>query len=158
NGVTTATFSISTLAVGTHTVTALYSGDSNFSSSTGALSGGQVVTGTTPSNAAFVTQVYLDLLHRPVDQSGLAAYTAALDQGTTRFQVALVIATSLEYRINLVDSVYQLLLGRAVDPFGLVGGIQFLEAGATDEQFQATVAGSQEYFQNRGQGTNAGFL
>jgi large repetitive protein len=42
---------ISTLAVGTHTVTASYSGDSNFSSSTGTLSGGQVVNAATTSTA-----------------------------------------------------------------------------------------------------------
>jgi 6-phosphogluconolactonase (cycloisomerase 2 family) len=35
--------SISTLTMGTHTVTTTYSGDSNFTSSTGTLSGGQVV-------------------------------------------------------------------------------------------------------------------
>ncbi len=34
---------ISTLSVGTHTITAMYSGDSNYSSSTGTLSDGQVV-------------------------------------------------------------------------------------------------------------------
>src|SRR5262249_20279742 len=151
-----------TLAVGTHTVTAMYSGDNTFSSSSGTLSGGQVVNGTstgpTPSNSAFVVQVYLDLLNRPVDSSGLATYTAALDQGMTRYQVALAIDTSLEYRINLVNSIYGVLLGRAVDPFGLVGAIQFLEAGATDEELQATVAGSPEYFQIRGGSTNDGFL
>src|SRR5207302_3147245 len=42
-GVTTATFSSSTLTVGTHTITANYSGDGSFAASTGSLSGGQVV-------------------------------------------------------------------------------------------------------------------
>ena len=38
---------ISTLSVGTHTVTAIYSGDTNFATSTGTLSGGQKVHGIT---------------------------------------------------------------------------------------------------------------
>src|SRR5207245_1740404 len=42
-GVTTASFSTLSLAVGTHTVTANYSGDSQLTSSSGALPGGQVV-------------------------------------------------------------------------------------------------------------------
>src|SRR4029077_7751075 len=42
-GLITASFSTTTLAVGTHTVTASYSGDTNFTSSTTTLSGGQVV-------------------------------------------------------------------------------------------------------------------
>src|SRR5439155_11310319 len=50
-GVTSATFSISTLTVGTHTVTASYSGDVNFASSSGALSGGQTVTKASTSMA-----------------------------------------------------------------------------------------------------------
>jgi uncharacterized repeat protein (TIGR01451 family) len=40
----TAQVSSSTLTTGTHTITAIYSGDTNFSGSTGTLSGGQVVT------------------------------------------------------------------------------------------------------------------
>jgi hypothetical protein len=44
SGQATASLTISTLAVGTHTVTATYGGDANFSGSTGSLSGGQVVT------------------------------------------------------------------------------------------------------------------
>jgi hypothetical protein len=42
-GVTTASFSIASLGVGAHTVVASYSGDSNFASSNGSLSGGQNV-------------------------------------------------------------------------------------------------------------------
>jgi uncharacterized delta-60 repeat protein len=40
-----ASFSTSSLSVGTHTITADYNGDSNFNTSTGTLSGGQVVNG-----------------------------------------------------------------------------------------------------------------
>jgi hypothetical protein len=42
-GVTTARFTTTTLATGSHTVTAIYSGDVNFAGSTGILSGGQTV-------------------------------------------------------------------------------------------------------------------
>src|SRR5262249_5575972 len=41
----TATYSSASLAVGTHTITASYSGDSTFSPSSGSLPGGQTVTG-----------------------------------------------------------------------------------------------------------------
>ncbi len=43
NGSGVAQFSTSSLSIGTHTITAVYSGDSNFLTSTGTLSGGQVV-------------------------------------------------------------------------------------------------------------------
>jgi hypothetical protein len=49
-GVTTATFSTASLASGTHTVTATYSGDSNFLTSSGTLAGGQTVTSKTATN------------------------------------------------------------------------------------------------------------
>jgi len=41
--VTTATFSTSTLAPGTHTISASYNGDTSFASSSGSLSGGQII-------------------------------------------------------------------------------------------------------------------
>src|SRR5207237_8350064 len=43
DGVTTASFSIASLAVGSHTVTASYSGDDSFAGSSGTLAGGQTV-------------------------------------------------------------------------------------------------------------------
>src|SRR5207248_7907153 len=43
SGVSTATFSTPNLAVGTHTLTATYSGDANFAGSNSTLSGGQSV-------------------------------------------------------------------------------------------------------------------
>lgn len=53
---------------------------------------------------------------------------------------------------------YQALLHRAADPMSLAGWVQALGAGTTVEQLQASLAGSLEYYQNRGGGTDAGFL
>jgi N-acetylneuraminic acid mutarotase len=153
-GVTTASFSISTLAAGTHTVAATYSGDSNFPMSTGTLNGGQVVAN------PFVAQIYLDLLYRPVDASGAATFSNALAQGATRNQVIMAIVSSPEYRMALVtgpppvppppllpnQNFYGQLLGRVADVSGLNASVQFLNAGGTDEQLQAAIAGSAEYF------------
>src|SRR5262249_34497553 len=80
-----AIFSTSTLAGGTHTVSATYNEDANFAGSTGTLAGGQVVTvKLPPSNAAFVAQIYPDLLHRPADPGGTITFNNSLDQGSSR--------------------------------------------------------------------------
>src|SRR5207237_4225638 len=50
-GVTTAFLSTSSLTVGTHTITANYSGDSSFANSSGSLSGGQTVNKANTSTA-----------------------------------------------------------------------------------------------------------
>src|SRR5262249_6298003 len=47
-GVTTASFSIASLAAGTHTVMVSYSGDCSFASSGGTLTGGQLANKSTP--------------------------------------------------------------------------------------------------------------
>ena len=43
------------------------------------------------ANERFVAQVYQSLLQRQPDAGGLAAWTAALNQGINRAQVALAI-------------------------------------------------------------------
>jgi hypothetical protein len=54
-GRTTATYTTSSLAAGTHTITAIYSGDSSFAGSSGSLSGGQTVN--QPASTATTTSV-----------------------------------------------------------------------------------------------------
>jgi autotransporter-associated beta strand protein len=109
-------------------------------------------------NQRFVAQIYLDLLRRPVDPAGLAAWTSLLDQGASRQQVALAIASSPEYRMEQVESVYESLLGRPADTTGLKSALAFLSAGNTPEDLRAVVAASPEYFQQRGGGSEAGFV
>src|SRR5262249_46273798 len=109
-----------------------------------------------PTHEGFVSQAYLDLLHRPVDPTGLAAWTGALDQGATRKQVASGIDNSQEFRTDFVQSTYISLLQRSAEPGGLAAWLGGINAGATLEQTEAGIAGSLEYFQNHGS-TNQGF-
>jgi uncharacterized delta-60 repeat protein len=109
-------------------------------------------------NQLFIAQVYLDLLGRPVDPAGLAGWTAFLNAGNTHQQMVLALETSQEYRTVVVQALYSQYLHRPADAMGLGAFTAQLAAGATQEQVAAEIVGSPEYFQNRGGGTNAGFL
>jgi uncharacterized protein (TIGR03118 family) len=109
-------------------------------------------------NQRFVGQVYQDLLRRSVDATGLTAWTSLLNQGMSRDQVVQDIESSLEFRTDQVTAIYNQFLHRGVDPSGLATFTNLLASGGTVEQVEALVVGSAEYFQNRGGGTNTGFL
>jgi hypothetical protein len=106
----------------------------------------------------YVAQVYLDLLQRPVDPTGLEECSYFLTQGGSRFRLVQAIEASAEYRTLIVQSLYAQLLHRPADSFGLGNFVSFLGAGGTIEQVQVSLSGSQEYFVNRGNGTDVGFL
>lgn len=115
------------------------------------------ITGT--PNQRFVDQVYQDLLNRQADATGLAFWAGQLDAGTaTRTQIVQAIEGSTEYDQILVQKAYTQFLHRSVDPAGLAFWVGALQAGQTPEQVDAALVGSPEYFQNRGGGTNSGFL
>src|SRR5205085_55162 len=59
------------------------------------------------ANQVFLFQVYLDLLNRPIDNSGLAFWGGQLDAGTTRQAVVQGIESSPEFRIREVGILYQ---------------------------------------------------
>ncbi len=109
-------------------------------------------------NQRFVAQMYLDLLHRPVDPGGLATFTQLLNAGQSRTQVVTTLEGSQEYLSDVVQGIYRQFLKRAADPTGLTAFTSMLASGGTNEQVDALIAGSQEYFQNRGGSTNNGFL
>jgi streptogramin lyase len=108
-------------------------------------------------NQAWLTQVYADVLHRPLDSSGQATWIGALNQGYSRTQVVQFIESGLEYRTDAVEALYTQLLHRAADQAGLDGFLSFLGNGGSIEQVEAAILGSAEYYQMHG-GTNDGFL
>jgi sugar lactone lactonase YvrE len=108
-------------------------------------------------NESWLSQAYADLLHRPLDPSGLATWSSLLNQGMSRTQVVQLIQSSLEYRTDVVEELYSSLLHRPADAFGLNTFTSFLGKGGTVQQVEAAILGSAEYFQLHG-GSNSGFL
>jgi autotransporter-associated beta strand protein len=152
-----ATFQTSTLSVATHQITAVYSGDANFTGSTSAALTQTVNQSGTP-NQRFVTQVYHDLLGRAPDPGGLSHFSSLLDMNqATRSQVAELIQSSQEGRTQQVQTLFQMFLGRQADAVGLDLSTRWLGMGGSFFQLQSAIVSSQEYFQRAG-GTNNGYL
>ena len=113
--------------------------------------------GGTVAEQNFIDSVYQDLLHRPADPAGLAAYLFVFDSGGSAFDVAHAIDTTQEYYTDLVGSYYQSYLNRAPDA-GSNALVALLMVGGADAVAQADLLGSPEYLINRGAGDNSDFL
>jgi Domain of unknown function (DUF4394)/Calx-beta domain/Domain of unknown function (DUF4214) len=106
------------------------------------------------TNRGWLDAVYADVLGRAIDPTGLAGWTAALNAGASRTDVAQAILASVESNTRELQQLYQALLGRAGDAFGLAAFSAALNSGVSDEIVAAIMVGSQEYFQ-RACGTTA---
>jgi len=90
--VTTAAFSTTSLAVGSHTVTASYSGDDSFNSSSGTLSGGQLViqASTTPTTTSVGSSVSASVFGQNVTFTATISASntgTGTPSGTVQFQI-----------------------------------------------------------------------
>ncbi len=109
--------------------------------------GAEFFTRSGATNAAFLRQLYVDLLGRPIDPSAAASFGSALGGGTlTRQQVAFQVESSTEYRSNLVIAIYHVLLRRAPDASSLAAWVSVLALGVSDEAVMASLIGNTEYF------------
>jgi len=107
----------------------------------------------------FLTHLYQDVLHRPVDKAGLDFFFANLDQGTLApLDVALALLRSPEYRTMLIQGWYMSFFHRPATPTEIAAGVAMLAGGAADEDVEAAILGSAEFFGGPGAGTNAGFV
>jgi autotransporter-associated beta strand protein len=144
----TASLTTTALAVGTHTITASYSGNANFRSVTSsALS--QTVLSQPPKtrdpNEAFVTALYRDVLQRLPDASGFSFWVQQLKQGMSRAMVALAFETSVEYRGLEVDQFFSSLLHRPADPAGRALWVNALVHGQSEANIVTAFLTSPEY-------------
>jgi hypothetical protein len=98
------------------------------------------------TDAGFLEGVYHDALGRDIESLMLAARSAQLAGGASRFAEAMQILTSAEAIADRVEANYRLYMGRDVDAMGLADGSHALLSGMRDEIFLANLMGSDEYF------------
>ncbi len=146
-----ATLSVSTIPVGPTSITAVYSGDSNF---LGATSAPLAMLIGHPTQL-FVNQVYLDVIGVPSGYSA-AYWNALINGGYSPKLVATYILQSPQAKVEAVETAYQRLLNRFATSAevnqALASGIE------RSPKLYAKIFGSKEFYQTEGGGTIDGFL
>jgi hypothetical protein len=105
---------------------------------------------------AIVNQLFVDILHRSADASGLSYYVGLLASGQSTGQVALALLQSPEAEQIAVTQAYAQILTRTPDSSGLSYGVGLLSGGGSIASLEATLAGSDEFYTKAGS-TVAGF-
>ncbi|HVS42269.1 MAG TPA: DUF4214 domain-containing protein [Candidatus Dormibacteraeota bacterium] len=104
------------------------------------------------TNANFVHSVYRAMLGRDPDPGSYTYWLGRLDGGTSRWTMTMALATSAEYRGDVIGGAgslqgfYEEYLGRPSDPSGINYWIARMAQGTTFEQVRLAFIGSPEYF------------
>jgi autotransporter-associated beta strand protein len=147
----TATLSVSTLPVGKQSITAVYSGDTNFQTATSPAT--SIVVGS-PAEL-FINQVYMVVIGAAAEPSG-NFWIAQLNGGYPRGLIVQQIVGSPQASVQAVEVAFQTFLGRAATAMEI--RTQLAKRHASAITLGSSVLGSNEFFQTKGGGTNAGFL
>jgi protocatechuate 3,4-dioxygenase beta subunit len=100
-----------------------------------------------PSDGAFVTGLYTDVLGRAPDPTGLAQGQQFLQQSGGQATLAQSFLTSAEADTNVLDSYYANYLNRTPDPQGQAALLALLVSGHTSqEKIAVAFLASDEYF------------
>lgn len=112
------------------------------------------------STAAYVTALYVDLLHRIPRATEMASWVSTLNFGTSPVaasvgglspaQVAADFTTTPEYLNDTVQAAYQLYLNRPAAPSEAAPWVAALQAGLPETQMQASFLASNEFFAANG--------
>ena len=128
-----------------------------------------IVVNGTPTDAAFVRDLYENDYHRAPDAAGLSAFTGALSAGFSRGAALVTVAQSYESRIANIGAagqandatvyrLYQAVADRAPDPNGQQAFSAALANGLTAEQLATDLLGSGEYAGKFGAPSNGQFV
>jgi hypothetical protein len=132
---------VSSLPLGTNTITASYSGDPTYAPATGTVT----ITVTPTSNDKWLQHMYTDMIGSQ-DPSGEAFWSSQLNKGLPRYNAAYAFTQSQGYLMNLVSRQYLAEMGRPVDGPGGNFWVGQLQKGLAPEGFAASLVGSDEMF------------
>lgn len=105
------------------------------------------------STRKFVDALYVDLLGRRSDASGLQTWSSAIVQGRmSRHQVAKALAGTDEWTRHVVTGFYRDTLGRDPDPAGLAHWVGRIKGGMPVSEVAAAFYASPEYYRGYGKG------
>lgn len=117
-----------------------------------------VQAGTGTPSQLYVEAVFLNVLGRSVDSSGLQFWTQQIASGVAVSSVAQDIVHSAEYFGKyVVEPAFLKLLNRQADSSGLAYWTGQLQNGLTDQQLEAGFISSAEFYADAG-GTNADWI
>src|SRR5262249_49922792 len=91
-------------------------------------------TPTQPDPSAYITGLYYDLLHRQPGAQEVAAWSAAMNGGMTRNQVASAFIGSAEYRTNEIVGDYRNILRREPEGGAVVNWLNAMNQGLNAQQ------------------------
>ncbi len=102
------------------------------------------------SNRAFIERIYLNVLERPGEPSGIDFWTLELDRGTPRGNVMALFSESNEFKASirnrvLVNGTYFSMLRRSPDQGGFDAYLGALNQGQSLQTVIGAFYGSQEY-------------
>jgi uncharacterized repeat protein (TIGR01451 family) len=106
----------------------------------------------------FISELFRDLLGRPVELSGLSFWSRVLQMGASHTAIVTGIQDTFEYRARLVNLLWQHYLHRPVESVTQQSEAQFLSSGGTVEQISIMVTSSPEYLITRAGGAGTVFL
>ena len=154
----TSTFTSSN-GMGGSSASATVAAASSSGGSSSSSSGGSTVANTTLSTAdqQWLNQVYMTLLHRPIDSTGLNAWGTDLNGGTSPTQVVYDIEQTSEYQADEIQGAFQKLLGVAAPSSAVTYLVGLMQGGADIQTIESIIIGTPEFYSAAG-GTNDAFL
>jgi trimeric autotransporter adhesin len=132
------------LPISVNLISAQYSGDSNFSSSTSSVVSVSVGTG----NEQWINAVFEILLDRPITAAEIPYWNKQLAKGRSRYSIASEISKGKEAKLVAVQDSFNLYLGITGTQGEVVGVVK--TAQRTSTSVQAALLGSKLFYQASG--------